>query len=115
MQLEKIFSGIATESELDDLLTRYDPASRFSHLEFKPGQWFEISRADFFYFFGVLPPMGHTGGSFAMPEFTTGNITESFHKFGDRYFAMTISYRRPKDVADARLALQSEIEKQLDS
>lgn len=87
----KIHEGCADRTTCFALLNR--PAS-----ERKPGDWWEITEDDYWYFLEVLPPLAMTGGSFSMSEFTDGDMTHSFHKitgFSDprryaRYFAVLI-------------------------
>lgn len=99
---EKIFPRVATREEFFLLSNRYQEGNPYYHHGLQPGQWFEIERAEFFYMLGVLPPLGHIQGSFALCEFTRDDLTESFHKVGDRYACMLIRYRDPSSVGFAR-------------
>lgn len=109
MDLQHIHPGIASTEELLRLMTRYQPTNPHHALGFKPGQWFECSECDFWYFLGSNPPLAHTGPSFALEEFVTGNLTHSFHRIGGRFFCMVIAYQSRATVAAAAAALAAEI------
>lgn len=61
---------------------RGDPAGLPSML----GNRWEITAELYDEFLNMLPPMGWSGGTFYMSEFTIDDITAKFSKEGGRYF-----------------------------
>lgn len=47
----------------------------------------EISEDDYWYFLEILPPYKMVGTAFLMSEFNTGDKTNGFVKFKNKYFA----------------------------
>lgn len=105
MDLKQIFPGIASTEELTRLINRHHRTNPYHELGFSPGQWFECSECDFWFFLGSTPPLAHTGPSFALEEFITGNLTHSFHRINGRFFCMVIAYQNRASVASAAAAL----------
>lgn len=105
MDLQQIHPGIASTEELLRLMNRYQRGNPHHSLGFTPGQWFECSECDFWYFLGSSPPLAHTGPSFALEEFVTGNLTHTFHRINSRFFCMVIAYRNRASVTEAAAAL----------
>lgn len=76
---------------------------------FRAGQWFEISEEEYWYFLECLPPMDYGAGGFSMCEFATGDLTNAFFDFGERYFCLTIQRRNAGDFFAAARAFRLEI------
>ena len=77
----KISEGVADHDQTFELINRgYGPEQRQS------GQWFETTEEMYTYFHEILPPLDWTTSGFTMREFATGFLTDSFVKFGERYF-----------------------------
>jgi uncharacterized protein DUF1419 len=109
MELRQIEAGIASRDRVVSLINRHQSRSLDFHLGFEAGQWFEIEEAEYWYFFGILAPIGHTGGSYAMAEFTKGQLTDSFHQIGTRFFCALIEWTGPASVTDMRDWLTAEV------
>lgn len=60
-------------------------------LGLKPGQFFEVSGEEYWYFLEVLPPLAMTSAGFAMSEFTMGNLTNAFLTIGQQFYCVTIA------------------------
>jgi hypothetical protein len=56
------------------------------------GNRWEIDKAVYDEFLGMLPPLGWKGGSFFMSEFSFDDITAKFSKDGDRYYCEFARY-----------------------
>lgn len=56
------------------------------------GDRWEIDRDIYEEFLEMLPPLGWTGGTFYMREFSFGDVTAKFSKEGDRYFCEFARY-----------------------
>jgi hypothetical protein len=101
----KIFDGVADRETCFALLNRYQRDSAFAGLGLVPGQWFEITEEEYWYFLEVLPPLDMTGGAFAMSEFTSMNLTESFYRIGDRYFCCLLDWQGRGSLVEAKRAI----------
>ncbi len=105
MELQRILDGIADRDTHYALINRYNHSSPHAGLGFAAGQFWRICEEEFWYFLEILPPLGHTGRSFALSEFTRGNLTESYHQIGDRFYCATIAYEGPNSVREAFAAI----------
>lgn len=115
MQPEKIHQGVADRATTFALLNRYQRGSELAHLGLRPGQFFEVEEEEYWYFLEVLFPLDMHGGSFAMREFVTGNLTETFHEFTvggrKRWFCALVDWSTPRPLMSMRgLIWQRELE-----
>jgi hypothetical protein len=110
MELENIHPAVTTNGELAALLARDKPANPHHAKGYRPGQWLEVRENDFWYYLGSSAPLAYTGTSFALEEFVTGNLTNSFHHIGGRYFCMVVAYKGRATMLAAAAALAAMIE-----
>lgn len=95
MNFQKINEGVADNSRTFELINRgYSPDV------YSAGQWFEVQEDEYFYFLECMPPMDFNGSAFSMREFSTGNLTNAFARFGDRFYCLTISRNNSADFFD---------------
>lgn len=105
MILVEIHQGIADRRTHVALLNRIDQGSDKHHLGLKPGQFWQISREIFEEANAHTHP-GRPGMlSFALPNTTTMNLTESLHHIGDRFFCVTIEHLGARSIIQARAEL----------
>lgn len=109
VNLDQIYPGIASTAQLLELINRGYSDNPHHALGFHAGQWFECSECDFWYFLGSSPPLAHTGPSFALEEFTEGNLTHSFHRIGGRFFCVLIAYHGRRSVTEAAQAIATHV------
>lgn len=73
-----------------ELVTEEEAKARFHQANFQPVS--EITEDRFIDMLEVLPPLDWTGGehcqSFKLSEMYSGNITDIFARYGDRYFQL---------------------------
>lgn len=69
---------VLNDEQFDELLERYQNGLC--------GRWKEVTEEEFNEQLNVLPPIGWNGSGFWMSEFTYGDVTAYYQRFGGRYY-----------------------------
>lgn len=69
---------VLNDEQFDELLERYQNGLC--------GRWKEVTEEEFNEQLNVLPPIGWNGSGFWMSEYTYGDVTAYYQRFGGRYY-----------------------------